>query len=411
MRKKPDLNIELKNFGPITKGAIEIKPLTIFIGPNNSGKSYAAILIHSIYGAAASAIRSYDFHKLCGPGEFNEKITGLIYDLFVKQLKTQIIRAYSAPVGGLIRFGKRLFKLKINSDLLNINLSFQKEKIKIEKGHEKTKAITDRCPDKIYHNLNMDCHYIPAARTGMVQSLKTISAGMVRQAAYVGLKDSGAQTFSGIVSDFIASLIELQPDRKGPFFNLAREFEKELIEGEVVAGSSGSPDYPEIEYLFENHKIPMHRASSTISEMVPLFLYLKHILEPGNILIMEEPEAHLHPANQRILAKYIIRLIRKGLNILITTHSDFLIEQINNFILLSKIDKNRRKKYGYKRDDYININETGAYVFTYDTSSRGYKTEPVEITEEDGISQDEYVKIDEALYEEQFGLMKDIDNT
>ena len=41
--------IEIKDFGPICKGEIELKPLTIFIGPNNSGKSYAAMLIHSLY--------------------------------------------------------------------------------------------------------------------------------------------------------------------------------------------------------------------------------------------------------------------------------------------------------------------------------------------------------------------------
>jgi len=41
--------IEIQNFGPLRDGVIEIKPLTIFIGPNNSGKSYGALLIHSLY--------------------------------------------------------------------------------------------------------------------------------------------------------------------------------------------------------------------------------------------------------------------------------------------------------------------------------------------------------------------------
>ena len=45
---KIDLNMDLENFGPIKKGEIKLRPLTIFIGPNNSGKSYAAMLIHSI---------------------------------------------------------------------------------------------------------------------------------------------------------------------------------------------------------------------------------------------------------------------------------------------------------------------------------------------------------------------------
>ena len=48
-RKKIDLKIQVKDFGPISSGEITLKPLTVFIGPNNSGKSYAAMLIHSIF--------------------------------------------------------------------------------------------------------------------------------------------------------------------------------------------------------------------------------------------------------------------------------------------------------------------------------------------------------------------------
>jgi predicted ATPase len=50
--------IEIRDFGPIREGEIEIKPLTIFIGPNNSGKSYGAMLIHSLYKS---------FYRLASP--------------------------------------------------------------------------------------------------------------------------------------------------------------------------------------------------------------------------------------------------------------------------------------------------------------------------------------------------------
>ncbi len=51
-RSKVELKIEAKDFGPISSAKITLKPLTLFIGPNNSGKSYAAML----YRAASSAI-------------------------------------------------------------------------------------------------------------------------------------------------------------------------------------------------------------------------------------------------------------------------------------------------------------------------------------------------------------------
>ena len=40
--------IQVKDFGPIIEGTVDLKPLTIFVGPNNSGKSYMAMLLYSL---------------------------------------------------------------------------------------------------------------------------------------------------------------------------------------------------------------------------------------------------------------------------------------------------------------------------------------------------------------------------
>ena len=40
------VGIEVRNFGPISRGKVTLKPLTIFVGPNSSGKSYIAMLVH-----------------------------------------------------------------------------------------------------------------------------------------------------------------------------------------------------------------------------------------------------------------------------------------------------------------------------------------------------------------------------
>ena len=42
-----DIIVSVSNFGPIEKGTVSVKPLTIFLGPNNTGKSYLAMLIHT----------------------------------------------------------------------------------------------------------------------------------------------------------------------------------------------------------------------------------------------------------------------------------------------------------------------------------------------------------------------------
>ena len=42
--------ITIENFGPISKGTINLKPLTIFVGPNGCGKSHAAALFYTMAG-------------------------------------------------------------------------------------------------------------------------------------------------------------------------------------------------------------------------------------------------------------------------------------------------------------------------------------------------------------------------
>ena len=48
--------IKVEDFGPIVRADVDLRPLTVFIGPSNTGKSYLAILIyalHQFFGAAS----------------------------------------------------------------------------------------------------------------------------------------------------------------------------------------------------------------------------------------------------------------------------------------------------------------------------------------------------------------------
>ncbi len=488
-RREIELKIEVKNFGPISSGKITLKPLTLFIGPNNSGKSYAAMLVHSIFESYAPItlprrapffmrgrffakhldIRTFlkefpelkrqiddlkEGRELEIPKQVIEKVTNMIFgEIYEKRLSDEVVRSYACPLNELIRIGKKSFVLKINFNSYSTHLTYQKDKLKIKEYpqlnikirikvidlprptieiKEKEKEVLieiggwrekeekrfmsirlmdiifEVCVSKILENVAMPCYYLPAARSGILQGHKALAASIVKKAPYVGIEKLEIPKFSGVVSDFISSVITL-PEEKGPFYQLAQNFEKKLIKGEIVVRTLDEYLYPEIKYNFQNTEIPLHRASSTVSELAPLFLYLKYSIAPGSILIIEEPEAHLHPENQRILAKLLVKLIRKGVNITITTHSEYLLEQLSTFILLSKVEpKNRVERYKYSKEDFLKPDEIAAYVFDYDKRSAGHRITEVEITEEDGISQEEFINIHEALYEETIKLRRDL---
>ena len=44
-----DYRLEVSDFGPIAKASVDLRPLTVFIGPSNTGKSYLAILIYVLH--------------------------------------------------------------------------------------------------------------------------------------------------------------------------------------------------------------------------------------------------------------------------------------------------------------------------------------------------------------------------
>ena len=44
-----NLTLSVKDFGPIYSAEVELRPLTVFVGPSNTGKSYLAILIYALH--------------------------------------------------------------------------------------------------------------------------------------------------------------------------------------------------------------------------------------------------------------------------------------------------------------------------------------------------------------------------
>ena len=65
-----------------------------------------------------------------------------------------------------------------------------------------------------------------------------------------------------------------------------------------------------------------------------LNFYLKHKAKKRQVLIIDEPELNLHPENQRKMARLIAMLVNAGLYVAITTHSDYIIRELNTLIML-----------------------------------------------------------------------------
>lgn len=115
-------------------------------------------------------------------------------------------------------------------------------------------------------------------------------------------------------------------------------------------------------------KLSFHQSSSIVKTLASLVIYLKFRAVKNDLIIIDEPELNLHPDNQVKLAKIFARLVNKGLRLLISTHSDYLIREFNNLIMVSADNeevKSIAHKFGYKDDEYLNVSDIGAYMFNY----------------------------------------------
>ncbi len=111
--------------------------------------------------------------------------------------------------------------------------------------------------------------------------------------------------------------------------------------------------------------IPLHLASSSARGLSDLYFFLRHAAKLGGLLIIDEPESHLDTANQIFLARLLARFVRAGLKVLITTHSDYIIKEVNNLLMLSQPFPDKTavaRRLGYSTDEWISPESVRAYV-------------------------------------------------
>ena len=164
--------------------------------------------------------------------------------------------------------------------------------------------------------------------------------------------------------DFTRDISNIQKDKSEVYEDKLFDSIKDMMEGYYRSSND------EIRFISKARKersfsIPLHRTSSSVRGLSDLYFLLRHVCNRDQLLIIDEPESHLDTANQIQLARLLARMVSAGVRVLITTHSDYLIKELNNLIMLSRAfrDKSKiSKKLKYKKDDFLRAELVRAYV-------------------------------------------------
>ncbi|MFT5645457.1 MAG: hypothetical protein ACI976_000127, partial [Aureispira sp.] len=177
------------------------------------------------------------------------------------------------------------------------------------------------------------------------------------------------------INDYIYFINNLRDivKQEGDYANFADEIQEMLMQGKIAVSSYGDINYtPE----GQDEPIEIHISSSLVKSLSGLILYFRHVAQEGDTIIIDEPEVNLHPNNQRIIARVMAKAVNKGFKVILSTHSDYIIKELNNLVMLNKANEKPEikkalladlAKDGYDEDSYLKKEDLGVYFFNNHT--------------------------------------------
>ena len=482
------LELTVSNFGPIAEASIGLRPMSVFVGPSNTGKSYMAALIYALHKffniysgddirfpmlmrklqspdlSANNIPDLFDWTKEMisdlettdeKPGlmEFPESVAELVRPIVNNltnlsgDLESEITRCFGVgEARTLIRHpsdGETIFSLRhfLSKDLeendslgykiavtdqgaiidasiphtmplqmdtedisvliwnwhadwlaelenmgllkvgstatgnLNIDWLVELENMGSEEKEYAKRALEDLLYtlggdviSRIAGPLARPAHYLPADRAGVMHAHQVAVRSLIASASRVALRpDSPMPVLSGVLGDFMEQLVSLAGSSRWAhdenYDDLAQSLEQTLLRG-VVRIEQSPINYPSFVFRPNGWKrdLPLMNASSMVSELAPVVLYLRHVVQPGDLLIIEEPESHLHPAMQVEFTRQLAAAVQAGIRIIITTHSEWVLEELANLVRLAELSEEEREGIG-DADIVLSPDQLGAWFF------------------------------------------------
>ena len=494
------LELKVSNFGPISEANIELRPMSVFVGPSNTGKSYTAILIYSlhqffnaysrnmVYRPVFHVGRPSDAHMAIPPqsldlsesditslydwvnevfqdqdplafwdlppNDLPDTVAGLVYralnsvEHLNETLNAEVVRCFGVddarslihhPGHGRAGFsihGNRLdetgrsasfeYEAEVTKEGVRVDASipgnlpiqigrdlqplpyfrimeYEDDEAKEHFASRFVGEIAGAAVSNIVGPLSRPAHYLPADRAGVMHAHQVAVRGLIASASRVALRpDSPMPVLSGVLGDFLEQLVALagSPRRRilAENSDLAQRLERSLMKGSINVERS-QIDYPAFVYRPEGWQrdLPLMNASSMVSELAPVALYLRHVVQPGDLLIIEEPESHLHPEMQVEFIRQLAAAAQSGIRIIITTHSEWVLEELANLVRLSELPPERREGIA-DAEVALSPDQVGAWFFEPGPDQSGSVVRELSLDTESATFPSGFGLVTESLY-------------
>lgn len=424
-------SIIVEDFGKIKHAELEMKPMMMFIGDNNSGKSYLMSLLWGLLSDNSEMLahltdevknsKLYEeceryVRELISGGEGIRSLSQEWFERFWRLLNCCIEQNKDQFVSDIFNKDMYIGKLELAIEgLVDFRIETRTEygdekrwgKEDVEHEHKRiiyiwinsgmgigTRIVDDFMTQtgqyvefilriflrqylnegKRWYMTRQDrIVFLPSSRTGFVLSknllINNIYEKSFNRFSNVIQEDKREEQnsyFTKPVISFLKLLNNIGDSESGilKLKQLADFIEQTILHGQVEIQNAMSKSFVyKPETLDE--PIQMYLASAIVTEITPLYLLCKYRYGMSQMFI-EEPEMCMHPKLQVMVARVLARLCNMGIPVTMTTHSDIIIQHINNMLRVKNSGKRQElmAKYKIEEQDLLGTEDVGVYQFS-----------------------------------------------
>ena len=423
------LNLYISNVGKLQKAEIKINGLTVISGENDTGKSTVGKLIYSLvktmntYDAAdLNKIKFILLFNLCDLVKILGRNMQRRSSVFKKieqeifEYSYEIVRRKRLLTGfasNLEDYDKKISSLTIEQ----ICVMFDKVSDYAAKHKnfmtKEVKEKVEEYKDVLYQFKNRELQFSVAMTDRLKSCMGNIltNSQCIEKEGKVVLKLNALNIIEAKVASSNILLTEYNEDNSAYIFDDATYIETPLVLNDrfITGENRVSPQADLIEKInskdtisnfdaelfkdidigniqFEKDKLTyktskdasplmtMAMASGVKSMNLLKILYCKKkIGNPSNLVIVDEPENHLHPEWQVKYAELIVKMIDEGGYVVLTSHSPYLIEALYYYAKQYKLAEEKVSFYFSEKIDGTNfaeIRETKDLSIIFDKLSK-----------------------------------------
>lgn len=472
------LTLDVTDFGPIARACVELRPLTVFVGPSNTGKSWLATLVYALHryfgnnprgpgpwvwttfdaplpeGASTALVRIAEQLRESASAsaepaeriELTAPVTAAIRMYLEQQsasIGEEIERCFGVDTGARLtrresaKHPRILLRNAVEGTSLaeheltfvddtwnflstipsgvqfrsNFDTWFAADRLLTGRDSEVQPRLEWEVIGALARDVLTDHHpafYLPADRTGLMNAHRAMVSVLIRNATMgggIGRADS-VPPLSGLRGDFLEQLAEMASPQQGvvrggrePLRKVGERIEDSILGGAIRVESLPGIAYPHFTYHprgWESGGLPLTITSSMVSELAPVVLYLRHVVALGDLLIIDEPESHLHPAMQVAFTRLLAATVGAGVRIILTTHSEWVLEELGNVVGRAGLtDRND----GKSDVEPLDARDVGVWLFEPARDGPGSKTvEEIALDAESGLYPSGFDTVATALH-------------